>query len=112
MGLRCDQVELETGRLHVQRVKNGDASAHLLNGKEVRALRKLQRQAPESLYIYVLANAGEDASTIQRYLGIGAFSTRPDTRRYQYRIKRRIGGGLSVRGLDLIPVERQMFRGQ
>jgi integrase len=39
--LRWDQVEFETGRLHVRRRKNGTPSVHPLSGRELRALRKL-----------------------------------------------------------------------
>ena len=41
---------LPQGRLHVSRLKNGRSSVHPLRGKELRALRQLQReQAPPYL---------------------------------------------------------------
>ena len=42
--LQWSQVELNTGRLHVRRVKSGSASVHPLRGDEIRALRRLQRE--------------------------------------------------------------------
>jgi integrase len=42
--LRWDQVDLEHALLHVRRVKNGSPAAHPLTGKELRALRRLQRE--------------------------------------------------------------------
>jgi type 1 fimbriae regulatory protein FimE len=42
--LKRDQVDLDRAKLHVNRLKNGDASVHHLEGEEVRALRKLRRQ--------------------------------------------------------------------
>ena len=42
--LRWDQVDLEHALLHVRRVKNGSPATHPLTGKELRALRRLQRE--------------------------------------------------------------------
>ena len=42
--LRWEQVDLVHGLLHVARVKNGMPSVHPLTGKELRALRRLQRE--------------------------------------------------------------------
>lgn len=41
--LRWDQVDFKAGRLHVNRLKNGDPSVHYLEGDELRALRQLKR---------------------------------------------------------------------
>ena len=47
--LQWSQVELATGRLHVRRAKNGSPSVHPMQGDEIRALRRLQReQGPSS----------------------------------------------------------------
>ena len=42
--LRWDQVDLEHALLHVRRVKQGSPSTHPLTGKELRALRRIQRE--------------------------------------------------------------------
>jgi integrase len=42
--LRWDQVDFEHGLLHVRRLKNGSPATHPLTGKELRALRRLQRE--------------------------------------------------------------------
>jgi integrase len=42
--LQWSQVELNTGRLHIRRAKNGSPSVHPLQGDEIRALRRLQRE--------------------------------------------------------------------
>ena len=42
--LRWDQVDLDAGKIHVRRVKNSAPSTHILDGKEIRALRRLQRE--------------------------------------------------------------------
>ena len=50
--LRWDQVELSKGLLHVRRVKNGTPSVHPMGGNEIRALRKLLREEPQSRYVF------------------------------------------------------------
>jgi len=50
--LRWDQVDLAQGLLHVRRRKNGTASNHPLHGPELRALRRLQRDYPNSPYVF------------------------------------------------------------
>lgn len=42
--LKWDQVELDSARIHVNRIKNGNSSIHYLEGDELRALRKLKRK--------------------------------------------------------------------
>jgi integrase len=51
--LRWDQVEFGTATLHVRRVKNGSASVHPLSGREMRALRRLQRESEPSPFVFV-----------------------------------------------------------
>ena len=41
--LHWDQIDLERALLHVRRLKNGCPATHPLTGKELRALRRLQR---------------------------------------------------------------------
>ena len=51
--LRWDQVGFETGTLHVRRVKKGTPATHPIQGDELRALRRLQRdQAPKSPFVF------------------------------------------------------------
>src|SRR5262249_54319402 len=53
VALRWDDVEFATGKLHVRRAKGGLASVHPLSARELRRLRKLQRETPDSLYMFV-----------------------------------------------------------
>lgn len=53
VALRWDQVDLPQGLLHVTRLKNGVPSVHPLRGPELRALRQLQRDYPETPYVFV-----------------------------------------------------------
>jgi type 1 fimbriae regulatory protein FimE len=58
IALRWDQVDLSQGLLHVSRSKNGTASTHPLGGPEIRALRRLQREYPETPYAFVTERKG------------------------------------------------------
>jgi integrase len=46
--LRWDQVDFNGAVPHVRRVKNGTPSTHPIQGDELRALRRLHREAPSS----------------------------------------------------------------
>jgi integrase len=51
--LRWDQVDFSGAVLHVRRVKNGTPSTHPIQGDELRALRRLQRESPSSPFVFV-----------------------------------------------------------
>ena len=53
VAMRWDQVDLKAGLLHVARLKNGIASTHPIRGPELRALRELKRDYPNSPYLFV-----------------------------------------------------------
>jgi type 1 fimbriae regulatory protein FimB/type 1 fimbriae regulatory protein FimE len=50
--LRLDQIDLNRGRMHVNRLKNGDPSMHYLEGDEIRALRKLRREYTATEFVF------------------------------------------------------------
>ena len=56
--MRWDQVGLDQGRLHVHRLKRGTASTHPLRGPELRALRRLRRDYPDTPYLFVSERGG------------------------------------------------------
>ncbi len=66
-GLRASEIcdlewsQVEYGRnasLHVRRAKNGKPSVHPLRGDEIRALRELQRQFPDSGFVFATERGG------------------------------------------------------
>jgi integrase len=50
---RWDQVDFTGAVLHVRRVKNGTPSTHPIQGDELRALRRLQRESPTSPFVFI-----------------------------------------------------------
>jgi type 1 fimbriae regulatory protein FimE len=55
---RRDQIDLEQGVFHVNRVKSGNPSVHPLRGPEIRALRRLYREYPDSPYVFSTERKG------------------------------------------------------
>ena len=51
--LRWEQVDLVNATLHVRRVKAGTPATHPLTGRELRALRRLHREAGGSPFLFV-----------------------------------------------------------
>ncbi len=69
VSLRWEQIDLKQGLLHVNRVKNGAASTHPLRGPEIRALRQLQREYPDTPYIFVTERKGPlTTSTVRKLI--------------------------------------------
>jgi integrase len=52
-GLEWSQIDFTGATLHVRRVKNGKPATHPIRGDEMRALRKLQREATKSAFMFV-----------------------------------------------------------
>ncbi len=58
VALRWEQIDLKAGLVHVARLKNGVPSTHPIRGPELRALRELRREYPESPYLFVTERKG------------------------------------------------------
>lgn len=57
--LEWSQVEFgRSAALHVRRAKNGKPSVHQLRGDEIRALRELRRQYPDSGFVFATEREG------------------------------------------------------
>ncbi len=66
VALRWDQIELKQGILHVTRNKNGSPSTHPLRGPELRALRRVRRDYPDSPYVFSTDRKGPIAAASVR----------------------------------------------
>jgi integrase len=51
--LRWEQVDFKTAILHIRRVKNGTPATHPLSGREMRELRRHQRESVQSPFVFV-----------------------------------------------------------
>ena len=50
--------------LHVRRVKNGKPSVHPLRGDEIKALRELRRQFPDSGFVFATERGARSHQTL------------------------------------------------
>ncbi len=51
--LRWEQISFASATLHVRRIKNGTPATHPLTGRELRALRRHQRESGRSAFVFV-----------------------------------------------------------
>ena len=58
IALRWDQFDLKRGQVHINRLKNGSASTHPFEGDELRLLRRLQREYPETPFVFTTERGG------------------------------------------------------
>jgi type 1 fimbriae regulatory protein FimE len=72
VSLRWDAVNLQTGLLHVHRMKNGQPALHPLRGPELRALRQLRRQYPHTPYLFVSERGGPLTARAVRHIVLRA----------------------------------------
>jgi type 1 fimbriae regulatory protein FimB/type 1 fimbriae regulatory protein FimE len=58
VSLHWDQIDLQLGLIHINRLKNGDPSVHPLGEAEVQALSRLQREYPMLRYVFCSERKG------------------------------------------------------
>ncbi len=58
IALQWQQVDFKTAHIYINRCKNGNPSNQPILGDELRALRKLQRDYPDSSYLFVTERKG------------------------------------------------------
>ena len=56
--LRWDQIDLKAGRIHINRLKNGNPATHYLQGDELRLLRRLRKEYPDSPFLFATERGG------------------------------------------------------
>jgi integrase len=99
--LRWEQVDLENGILHVRRVKQGSPATHPLTGRELRALRRLQREASPSPFVFVSERAApfstrEFQAMVDRAAKVAGF----DMKIHPHMLRHACGFKLANEGVD------------
>ncbi len=51
--LRWEQIDFATAALHVRRIKHGTPATHPLTARELRSLRRHQRESVKSAFVFV-----------------------------------------------------------
>lgn len=66
VALRWEQVDFGSGTIYINRLKHGVSSTHPLRGPELRALRQLKREYPNSPYLFVSERGAAMAAATAR----------------------------------------------
>jgi len=107
--LRWDQVDLTQGLLHVNRLKNGNASTHPLHGPELRALRKLQRDYQNSPYLFVAETGGPlTASTVRKMVARAGVAAGLDFPIHPHMLRHAAGYKLANDGQDTRAIQHYL----
>jgi type 1 fimbriae regulatory protein FimB/type 1 fimbriae regulatory protein FimE len=109
VSLRWDQVDFNQALLHVKRLKNGNASTHPLHGPELRALRKLQRDYPNSPYVFTGERRGPlTASTIRKMVARAGVEAGLDLSIHPHMLRHAAGYKLANDGQDTRAIQHYL----
>jgi integrase len=67
VGLRWQQIHLDTATIHITRAKNGTAGNHGLQGDELRPLRALRREHPRSDFVFLSRRRASRAKVLELF---------------------------------------------
>lgn len=99
--LRWDQIDFSGAVMHVRRVKNGTPATHPLTGTEMRALRRLQREAPQSPFVFVSERGAPfSVSGFRRMIERAADSAKLEIKAHPHMLRHACGYALANRGVD------------
>jgi type 1 fimbriae regulatory protein FimB/type 1 fimbriae regulatory protein FimE len=109
VNLRWQQINFNTGHIHVRRVKGSRPSVHPLSGEEMRALRQLRRDYPDSPYIFVSERGGlmtpDAARKMIRKSGEGAKLQFPV---HPHMLRHGCGYYLAAKGIDTRAIQEYL----
>jgi type 1 fimbriae regulatory protein FimB/type 1 fimbriae regulatory protein FimE len=99
--LRWDQMNLRSGQIYVNRLKNGKPSTHYLEGDEMRALRRLRRDYPDGPFIFVTERGGPlTRSTVNKLITRAGKDARFDFPAHPHMLRHACGYYLANKGID------------
>ena len=58
VGLKWDQFDLKRGQVHINRLKNGSAATHPIEGDELRLLKRVKREYPDTPFVFTTERGG------------------------------------------------------
>ena len=101
ISLRWEQVDLKAGHLAVVRLKNGVPSTHPLRGPELRALRQLRRDWPDTPYLFVSERGGPmTASNVRKLAARSGLAARIPFPIHPHMLRHACGFKLANEGHD------------
>jgi integrase len=106
--LRLEQIDFKTASLHIRRVKNGAPSTHPLTGRELRELRRHQRESAKSPFVFVSERGAPlSAPGFSRMIERAAAATKLGIKAHAHMLRHACGYKLANDGVDTraIPFE-------
>ena len=101
ISLRWDHVNLKQGTIHVTRVKNGVDSVHPLSGAEIRALRRLRREYPDTPFLFSSERRGPlTPSTIRKMITRAGAKAGLGFPAHPHMLRHSTGFALANKGVD------------
>jgi type 1 fimbriae regulatory protein FimE len=101
ISLRWEQFDLKAGLLSVQRLKQGVPSTHPIRGPELRALRQLRREWPDSPYLFVSERGGPmTASNVRKLVARTALAAKLPFSVHPHMLRHACGFKLANEGHD------------
>ena len=96
-----EQIDFNTATKHVRRIKNGKPATHPLTGRELRALRRHQRDTVRAAFVFVSErDAPFSAPGFSRMVGRAGRAARLGIRVYARRLRHACGYTLVNAGHD------------
>jgi len=109
ISLRWDQFDFSQGLFHVRRLKNGNPSTHPLHGPELRALRKLQRDYPNSPYVFCSElNGPLTASSIRKIIARAGMAAKIGLPIHPHMLRHAAGYKLANDGQDTRAIQQYL----
>lgn len=99
--LRWEQFDLDKGRVHINRLKNGDPSVHFLEGNEIRALRKLRRDYPSNDFVFISERQGPlSINAVHKIVARAGIEAGLEISTHPHMLRHGKGFELADRGID------------
>lgn len=101
IALRWEQIDLKAGLLYVHRLKNGVPSTHPIRGPELRVLKQLRRDWPDSPYLFISERGGPmTASNVRKLVTRAGAQAKFDFPVHPHMLRHACGFKLANEGHD------------
>jgi integrase len=98
--VRWEQVDFKTATLHIRRAKNGTPATHPLSGREMRELRRHQRESAQSPFVFVSERGAPLSAPFSRMIERAAIAADLGIKAHAHMLRHACGYKLANDGHD------------
>jgi integrase len=98
--VRWEQVDFKTATLHIRRAKNGTPATHPLSGREMRELRRHQRESAQSPFVFVSERGAPLSAPFSRMIERAAIAADLGIKAHAHMLRHACGYKLANDGID------------